>query len=139
MVRPVVKLQKAEAARYKPDGRRDRSKEQCCGSLTFWYGSGSADSYNWLKDLIQILFSPVAFNRYATKNNFIFLFFSLIYILKIHLRTSFFKDKKSQRNHKTVENKDFVLLIFLLDDGRIRICVNNEGSERFKNTEPQHW
>ncbi len=24
---------------------------QCCGSVTFWYGSGSADPYHWLPDL----------------------------------------------------------------------------------------
>jgi hypothetical protein len=24
--------------------------EQCCGSITFWYGSGSAEPYQWLTD-----------------------------------------------------------------------------------------
>jgi hypothetical protein len=33
--------------------------------------------------------------------------------------TSFFKDKKSERSHKTVEIK--VFLLFFLHDGRIRI------------------
>jgi hypothetical protein len=35
--------------------------------------------------------------------------------------TSFFTDKKSQQRHKTVEIK--VFLLFLLDDGRIRIRI----------------
>jgi hypothetical protein len=25
-------------------------RSQCCGSVTFWYGSGSADQYLWLTD-----------------------------------------------------------------------------------------
>ncbi len=45
---------------------------------------------------------------------------------------SFLKDKKSQRSHKTVEMK--VFLLFLLDDGRIRVHTNNDtsGSGRSK-------
>jgi hypothetical protein len=38
-----------------------------------------------------------------------------------------FKDKMSQRSHKTVKNKGFSCF-FLFDDGRIRIRTNNSGS-----------
>ncbi len=41
--------------------------------------------------------------------------------------TSFFKDKKSKRSHKTVGMK--VLLTFLLDDRRIRIRIRIHTSD----------
>ncbi len=64
------------------------------GSLTFWFGS--------------VL-------RNTTKNNVLclFLFESTL--------TSFFKVKKSERSHRTIEIKD--LFIFLFVDGRIRIRI----------------
>ncbi len=46
---------------------------QCCGSVTFWYGSGSANSYHWLKDL---LFSTVA-DKMATKFQSFFAYYFL--------------------------------------------------------------
>jgi hypothetical protein len=41
--------------------------------------------------------------------------------------TSFFKDKKSKRSHKTVGIK--VFLTFLLDDRRIRIRIHTSESD----------
>jgi len=53
-----------------------------------------------------------------TKNNF-FSAFLRISVLSVDAFTSFFKDNKSLRIHKTVEVK--VFLKFLLAGGRIRI------------------
>ncbi len=61
-------------------------EKQCCGSVTFWYGSGSANQYHWLKDLDPdpiLLFSSVAF-KMPTKNKFFWSFFAY-YFLILHL------------------------------------------------------
>jgi hypothetical protein len=87
--------------------------------VTFCYGSGSADPWHFATDLdlrirsadvrirIRILFFSSGSFKMSTKNCF-----------SLHFHY-FFKDKKSYRSHKTVEIK--VFLLFLLDDGRIRI------------------
>ncbi len=95
---------------------------QCwSGSVTFLYGSGSADSYYCFTDPDPAL--PSLNFKIPTKNKFIFItFWSYMYC------TSVFIDKKS---HKTVEIKVFLTL--LLDDGKIQIRTNNEGSGRSKN------
>ncbi len=56
---------------------------------------------------------------------FYFSFFCLLPTLEGTI-ASFFKDKKSQRSHKTLERK--VFLTILLDEGRIRILpLTNES------------
>ncbi len=57
-------------------------RNQRCGSVTFWYGSGYADPYLWLTDPAQ---APDTF-------------------------TSFFKDKKSLQSQKTVGIKVFLTI-----------------------------
>ncbi len=69
------------------------SNYQCCGSMTFWCGSGSVDPCLWLVDP-DLLFSSLTF-KIANKNNFFFLIFFLL--LFEGTFTSFFKDKKSKR------------------------------------------
>ncbi len=53
-------------------------KEQCSGSVTFWYGSGSGDPYLWLTDSDSALNSSMTFKTSTKK------FFSAFYFLKIH-------------------------------------------------------
>ncbi len=57
--------------------------DQCCGSVTFWYGSGSAPLTCGSG---SCFFSSVAF-KMPTKNKFLF-FCSLPYFLKVHLHQS---------------------------------------------------
>ncbi len=102
---------------------------QCCGSLTFWNGSGSANQYNWLTDSdpdpALIVSDSVAFITFLYK------YFFILFFLKVHLQHSS-KKKKVWRSHNTVEIK--VFLNILLDDRRIRIQIqirirtNNDGS-----------
>jgi hypothetical protein len=54
--------------------------------------------------------------------------------------TSFFKDKKSKRSHKTVEIKVFLTI----NDGRIRIHeaqnhVDSVDPDPDSNPDPEHW
>jgi hypothetical protein len=79
--------------------------------LDLWHFGTDPDPRVRTTDLrIRILlFSSVSFKMLIKV--FFFLLFEGTF-------TSFFKDKKSQRNHKTVEIKIF---LFLLDDGTIQI------------------
>ncbi len=67
-----------------------RHGNQCCGSMTFWYGSesrfGSGSSI-----IVSDLKTP-------TKNQFNKMFFCLLFFEGTF--TSFFKDKKSKRSRK---------------------------------------
>jgi hypothetical protein len=83
---------------------------QCYGSMKFWYGSGSADPYLRLMDpdpdpaiLISDLQTAI-------------IFFSLGFLLLLFESTftSFFKDKKAKRSHKTVGMKVFLTIRILL-------------------------
>jgi hypothetical protein len=66
-------------------------KNQCCGSVTFRYGSGSDP---WIRTsdyrirLRILLFSSVTFKK-ATNNYFFFLIFFANYFLKLHLHQFF--------------------------------------------------
>jgi len=40
--------------------------KQCCGSVTFWYGSGSADPYHWLTDPDSKFFCLILFEDTLT-------------------------------------------------------------------------
>ncbi len=87
---------------------------QCSRSVTFWYGSGSSDPYLWLTDP-----DPAFFVRDLkdAKNKFFFTKFLCLFLFESTF-TSFNKDNKSERSHKTIEIKIF--LHFLLVNGRIR-------------------
>ncbi len=83
------------------------SWNQCCGSITFWYGSGSGDPRLWLMDPDPAIF--VVDLQDANKKLIFFLskfspFWRSIYII--------FKDKQSKRSHKTVGIK-VLLTIFV--------------------------
>jgi hypothetical protein len=51
--------------------------------------------------------------------------------------TSFFKDKKSKRSHKTVEIK--VFLAFLLNDRRVRIQIHEAQKHVDPDPDLEHW
>jgi hypothetical protein len=87
------------------------SYEHSCGSVAFWYRSGSAD---------RTTDTSVAF-KMPTKSKFFSMFFCLL--LFEGTFTSVFKDKKSQRSYKTVEGSGF----------RIRTNSDISGSRRPKN------
>ncbi len=109
-------------------------------SETFCYGSGCgsgfSDPYLLLTDPDPALF--VSFHKVIL----LIIFFESTF-------TSFFKDKKSCRSHKTVEIKIF--LNFLLVDGRIRIRIHTnklwirmriqKAQKRTDPTDPdpEHW
>jgi hypothetical protein len=80
------------------------TSSQFCGSVTFWYGSGSADPYLELTDPAQ---DPTIYVREfkVVAKKFFLIFFGATY-------TSFYKDKKSLGRF---------FLLFLLDYRRIRI------------------
>ncbi len=85
-------------------------ENQCCGSITFWCGSGSADPCLWLMDPPDPdTFIFIIDLKDVKKNNF-FLKFSCI-LLSEGTFTSFFKDTKSKRSHKTVEIKVFLTIL----------------------------
>ncbi len=58
--------------------------KQCCGSVTFWYGSGSARIRT--TDLrIRIMLFPSVAGKMPTKKNFFFPQFFAYYFLNVHL------------------------------------------------------
>ncbi len=118
---------------------------QSCESVTFYIKSqtskmelfllffcvvdlcyGSGDPYNWLTDPDSEP-GPALFDsglQEATKNIFLLIIY---YVLKLHLHHS-----SKIKSHKQVTKQDisrFInILLFLLDDRRIRIRANNDGS-----------
>ncbi len=89
---------------------------QCCGSMTFLYGFGSADPWLWPIDP-DLDPDPAIFVldlQYASETLITF----WRYINIIFLRKKSHKDSTKQK-----ESRFF--LLFLLDDRRIRICTSN--------------
>jgi hypothetical protein len=88
---------------------------QCCGSVTFWYGLGSADPCLILLDPDPVP-DPAIFvtDLQDANKNFFPLSFPTYYFLKVHLH-HFSKIK----SHKIVGIR--VFLLFLLDNRRTRI------------------
>ncbi len=79
---------------------------QCCGSMTFWCGSGSADPWLWLMDpdpAIFVIDLQDANQKLIYKKKF-----SADYFLKVQLH--YFSKIKSKRNHKTVGIKVFLTI-----------------------------
>jgi hypothetical protein len=113
------------------------SVNQCCGSVTFWYGSGSADPCLWLMDPDPAIF--VIDLQEAFKNYFLLItFWRYIYII--------FQILKCRREvTKNSRNQRF-FLTFLLDDKgsgsgsvpltngiRIRIRTQNSTNKDFSS------
>jgi hypothetical protein len=111
---------------------------QCCGSMIFWYGSGSRDPC-----LRILLFSS------QQKTNFSSFFCVL---LLEGTFTSFFKDKQSKRNHKTVGIKVsyyyFSYYCLTIEGSGSRPLTNGSGSgsrpktygsDGSRSGSAQHW
>ncbi len=84
---------------------------QCCGSMTFWCGSGSgsADPYLWLIRIL--LFSSLTFKM--PKKNFFFLkSIPAYYFLKVHLHNfSKIKIKKKSQNSRNQGFSEYICLM----------------------------
>jgi hypothetical protein len=81
---------------------------QCSGSMTFWCGSGSADPCLWLIGLDACYFVidlQDANQKLIKKKKKVFCF-----LLFEGTFTSFFKDKKYKKSHKTVGIKVFLTI-----------------------------
>jgi hypothetical protein len=117
---------------------RGQCRNQYCGSMTFWCGSGSrsADPCLWLMDpdpgsgSCYFRHRP---SRCQQKTNLFFNFFCLI--LFEGTVTSFFKDKMSKRVTKQQDSRFF--LLFLHNDRRIRIRIRE--ALKHGDPDPQHW
>jgi hypothetical protein len=96
--------------------------DQRCGSVTFWYGSGSGDPCLWLMDPNAdpdpAIFVIVL--QEANKNLFFKNSFSAYYFLKVHLHHSKIKSQKEV----TKQKESGFFLLFLLGDRRIRIRIH---------------
>ncbi len=82
-----------------PDPQR-----QCCGSMIFGCGSGSGDPCLSLMDPDPSIF---VFNTKDANKKLILIFCLLLFEGTF---TTFFKDKKSKRSHKTVGIKVFLTI-----------------------------
>ncbi len=110
---------------------------KCCGSVTFWYGSGSADPYNWVtnpdSDLAPILlFSSVTF-KMSTKEVFFPKLFAF-YFFKVHLHPS--SKTKSHEEVKKNINQGFSNFFAR------RLKDPDPWEPKHTDTtdpEPQHW
>jgi hypothetical protein len=84
---------------------------QCSGSMTFWCGSGSADpcSDYWIRIRMRGDPDPAIFiiDLQDVNKQLIFLTKFFCLLLSDGTFTSFFKDKKSKRSHKTIGIKVF--------------------------------
>ncbi len=94
---------------------------QCCGSMTFWCRSGSADPCLWLMnpdpDPAIFIIDLQDANKKVFKKNL-----SAFYLLKLHLHH--FSKIKSQKEVTKLEKSRFFLL-FLFNDRRIRIRIQS--------------
>ncbi len=76
-----------------PWGRLPACQNQCCGSMTFWYGSGSADPCLWPIWIRILLFTSLTFK---TQKNNKKKKFSAYYFMKVP-RLHHFSKIKSQK------------------------------------------
>ncbi len=109
---------------------------QCCGSMTFWCGSGSADPCLWLmypdpgSGSCYFCHWP---SRCLQKTNS-FLIFSAYYFLKVHLH--YFSKIKSQKESQNSRNQGFSYYFCMMIEGSGSIPLTNgsgPGSGRPKN------
>ncbi len=106
--------------------------QQCCGSVTFWYGSGSgsADPRRWLPDLDPSFF--VSSQQDACKKLVFFKVFLLITFWR-YISISFLKYKIKKKSQNS-RNQVFPTF-FLLDSGRIRMArtirIHNTGLQEY--------
>jgi|688.fasta_scaffold898388_2 hypothetical protein len=90
-----------ERTKWDQRKRKCCTEQQCSGSVTFLYGSGSLDPYLGLRIRILLFFGSTAF-KMPTKISF-FQSFLLTSFCRYRTLTSVFKDKMPLRSHKTAE------------------------------------
>jgi hypothetical protein len=86
--------------------------------MTFWCGSGSGSRIRiWIRGSMPLQMDPDADADPAIyvidlqdANKKLFISFPAYFLFKVHLCTSFFKDKKAKRSHKTVGIKVFLTI-----------------------------
>ncbi len=111
-----------------------------CGSMTFWFGSGSADPCLWLMDLDQ---NP---DPNSVRDPAIFVIDLQDASKKLNLKkcfpaysffkgtvTSFYKEKKSKRSNKTVGTKSFLPTFALMILGSGSVYLTYRSRSRLKN------
>ncbi len=102
--------------------RNRKRRNHCCGSMTFWGGSGSADPCLWLMDPDSDL-DPGSGSCYfrhwpsrcQQKTNFFTQFFSAYYFLKLHLHH--FSKIKSQKESQSSRNQGFSYYFCIIIEG----------------------
>ncbi len=121
-------------------------KNQCCGSMTFWCGSGSgsgsgsADPCLWWIRMRIRLFSSLIF-KIPTKRNFSYIKFSTYYFLKVHTFSPFFNKEKKIKSKKKLQssrNQSFSYYFCLMKEGSGSGSIpltngSGSGSRRPKN------
>ncbi len=101
---------------------------QCCGSMTFWGGSASADLCLWLMDKDPTIFVN---DLQDTSIKLIFnTIFSAYYFLKLHL--NHFSLIKSQKESQNSRNQGFSYYFYMMIEGSGSIPLTS-GSGRPKN------
>ncbi len=113
---------------------------QCCGSMTFRYGSGSAPLTNGSRSDSGgiLLFSSETFKK-STKKFFLSKFCCLLLLFEATL-TSFSEDKKSQRCHKKLGSRFFLLyLLRKRGSNRVRICVTSSSQVQLGGCRCSVW
>ena len=86
---------------------------QCCGSMTFWGGSGSADPCLWLMDPDPAII--VIDLQDAIKKLIFNTIFSAYYFLKVHLHH--FSKIKSQKESQNSRNQGFSYYFCMMIEG----------------------
>ncbi len=124
--------------------------KQCCGSMTFWCGSGSADPCLWLMDPDSDPSIFIIDLQDANKNKFKKKSFSAYYFLRLLLHH--FSKIKSKKKSQNSRNPGFSWYFCLMMEGsgsgstshkRIRIQEAQkhvDPVDRIRiGPDPQHW
>ena len=88
------------------------SKKQCCGSATFWYRSGSADSYHWLTDLDPAFLSVT--DKMITINTFFSYGVLLISFRRYRTFTSVIKDYRPKRSRTNLYTNEHLSAFYII-------------------------
>ncbi len=89
-------------------------RRQCCGSVTFWYGSGSANPYHWLPDLDPDTAFSSGADKMPTKKCFLLEFFAYFF-LNVHLKQFSQIVKEKSRNSKNHSFLSFLAFWWMTD------------------------
>ncbi len=124
----------SENARNREVGSVFIYADQCCGSMTFWCGSGSADPCLWLRDPY-----PAIFVIDLQDGNKKLIFFSKFFCLLLFESTftSFFRDKKSKRSQNAVGIKVFLTIFCMMIEGSGSVSGSTPPTNRSRSRRPK--